>query len=148
MPFRFPLETVLHLRRSLERQQELRLRAANQQVMRVHHMIDLLDGHLREMKSHSSQHLLQGTAAVELHFALLCEGTLGKHRLVLERELLRLEELRDQQQKAYQQARRERETFESLRERQLLEYKRDAARREQRQLDDAFLLRQAHARHG
>jgi len=156
MPFRFPLEAILHLRQSLERQQELRLRAANQQVARVRHMIDLLDGQVREMRSRSGQQLLKGSAAAELHFALLCEQTLGRQRPLLQRELLRLEQLRDEQQKTYAKARRERETFESLRERQRLEYQRETTRREQRELDDAFLLRkkrknqlrQNHARHG
>jgi flagellar export protein FliJ len=153
MPFRFPLEAVLHLRRSLERQQELRLRAANQQVGRVRRLIDLLDGRERELQSHFAQQLREGSAGAELHFGLLCQDTLSRQRVVLQRELLRLEQSRDEQQKVYEQARRERETFESLREHQWLEYRGEAARREQRELDDTFLLRknqsrQDHARHG
>lgn len=48
-------------------------------------------------------------------------------------ELQRFQNLRDEQQKRFQQARRERETVESLRDTQLREYTRDATRREQRQ---------------
>lgn len=152
MPFRFALETVLHLRQSLERQQELRLRAANQQVGRVRHMIELLDGRGREMQAQATQQLISGASAAEVQFGLLCQDTLAKQRGVTLRELRRLEELRDQQQKSYQKARRDRETFASMRERQLIEYRRQATRREQRELDDTFLLRQNqlknHARHG
>ena len=61
---------------------------------------------------------------------------------------MRWQGLRDQQQKIFQLARRERETFESLRDHQLHEYERDARRREQRQLDDLFLLRQSYLKRG
>jgi len=64
----------------------------------------------------------------------------------MQRELVRLQALRDEQQKIFQQARRERETFESLRDRQLREYQREAKRGEQRQQDDLFLMRQAYLR--
>ena len=76
------------------------------------------------------------------------EAALRLQRQDAERDLARWQNLRDQQQKIFQQARRERETFESLRDHQLHEYERDARRREQRQLDDLFLLRQSYLKRG
>jgi flagellar export protein FliJ len=148
MAFHFPLQAVFHFRQSVEHQQELRLRAANQQVAKVRHLLDQLDERIRQLQLRESQELGVGTTSAELRFALSGEASLREQRENAERELLRWQNLRDQQQKIFQQARRERETFESLRDHQLGEYRRDAARREQRQLDDLFLLRQAFLRRG
>jgi len=148
MTFDFPLQAVLHLRQSVEHQQELRLRAANQQVARVRHLLDQLDERVRQLKIRQSQELGVGTTSAELRFALLAEASVHQQRQVAERELVRWQNLRDQQQKLFQQARRERETFETLRNHQLREYERIAARREQQQLDDLFLLGQAYRRRG
>lgn len=146
MPFRFPLEAVLHFRQSVEHQQELRLRAANQQVVRGRRLLEQLDARITDTRSEQARQLGTGTTAAELRFGLLCEASLQRQSQELLRELLRVENLRDQQQKIFQQARRERETFESLRDRQLEQYRRDTARREQRHLDDLFLQRQAYLR--
>jgi flagellar export protein FliJ len=141
MPFRFPLEAVLHFRKGIEHQQELRLRAANQQVIRVRHAIEQLDGKAQQAHAAGARELAAGTTAAEIGFALATQALLGSQRQSLEQELARLEGLRNQQQRLYQQARRQRETFESLRSHQEREYERNEARREQRTLDDLFLLR-------
>jgi flagellar export protein FliJ len=148
MPFRFALEAVFHLRKSLEHQQELRLRTANQLVVGARHLIEKLDERLRRLESDRSHALHAGTTASELQFRDLCQAQIHGHRREMVTELTRLEHLRDQQQKIFQHARRERETFESLRDKQFEEYRRTAARREQRQLDDLFLSRQAYLRRG
>lgn len=140
MAFRFSLEAVLHLRQSLEHQQELRLRAANQQVARIRRMTEQMENQVRQMHAQQSNSLHAGTTAAEMRFSLECEATLQSQRLLLQGEAQRLERLRDQQQKIFQQARRERETIESLRDRQRSTYEREQARREQRQLDESFLL--------
>jgi flagellar export protein FliJ len=146
MAFHFPLQAVFHFRQSVEHQQELRLRTANQQVAKARHLIDHIDDRIRQIQTRQAQQLQAGTTSAELRLALTGEAWLRQQRQDAERELMRWQNLRDQQQKIFQQARRERETFESLRDRQLQQYQRDAARREQRQLDDLFLLRQAYLR--
>jgi flagellar export protein FliJ len=148
MAFRFPLQAVFHLRQSLEHQQELRLRAANQQVAKVRQLLEQLDERIQHMQARESQELGVGTTSAELRFALSCDAALHQQRQEVEREMSRLQNLRDQQQRIFQQARRERETFESLRDHQRREYARDSGRREQRQIDDLFLLRQAYLRRG
>ncbi|HLW89245.1 MAG TPA: flagellar export protein FliJ [Terriglobales bacterium] len=144
MAFRFPLQAVLHYRQSLEHQQELRLRTANQQVARVRRMLDQHAARMQALHAGQARDLAAGTTAAELRFAALCESALEQQRQELERELQRLQVLRDEQQKLFVQARRQRETLAGLRDRQRLEYERTAARREQRQLDDTFLLRRAY----
>jgi len=148
MPFHFPLETVLHFRRSVEHQQELRLRAANQQVARMHTLIEHIDRQIASTYAQQSQDLTTGSTAAELQFTSACRAVLTERRSAAQRESGRLEHLRDLQKKVFQQARRERETFESLRDHQRTEYERIARRRAQRQLDDLFLTRQTHQRRG
>jgi flagellar export protein FliJ len=146
MAFHFPLEAVLHFRKSLEHQQELRLRAANQQVARVQHLIEQMDLHRQQLRSTQTQELSSGTTAAEMRFGLLSEAELLRHRQVLEQELTRLQQLREQQREIFRQARQARETLESVRDQQFRLYKKDAARREQRSLDDLFLMRREYLR--
>ncbi len=124
------------------------MRATHQQVARVRHLIEQVDDRIRRLQQLYSQDLAAGTTSAEMRFVLATEASLHAQRRDLERELSRLENLRDQQQRIFQQARRERETFETLRDKQRLEYERDAARREQRRLDDLFLLRQSNLKRG
>jgi flagellar export protein FliJ len=146
MPFRFALETILHFRRSVEHQQELRLRTANQQVARMRRLIEHIEQQIDSLYTRQSSELNLGTTAAELRFNDTCETVLVEQHMSAQRELQRLEQVRDQQKQAYQQARRERETFESLREQQHNEYQRNSRRREQRELDELFLLRKTHMR--
>ena len=146
MSFHFPLQALLHLRQSIEHQHELRLRAANQLVARVRHLIEQVDTRLHQLHAGQSQDLGTGTSGAELRFAVSCEEHLLRQRQSMQRELVRLQGLRDEQQRIFQQARRDRETFESLRDHQLREYQREARRSEQRQQDDVFLMRQAYLR--
>jgi flagellar export protein FliJ len=144
MPFRFPLQAVLHFRQSLEHQQELRLRAANQQVARVRRVLDQHGARMQELRFRQARELAAGTTAAELRFTALCESSLEHQREELERELQRLQNLRDEQQRLFVETRRQRETLAGLRDRQRSEYERKTARREQRQLDDAFLLHRSY----
>ena len=141
MPFHFSLQAVLHLYQSLEHQQELRVRAANQKVARVRHAIEQLEALKRQNREQQSRELQTGKTGAELQFERTVESALIRHRGQLEIELVRVEQVRDEQQRNFRQARRRRETLTSLREAQFHLYQREAARREQRQADEAFLLR-------
>jgi len=148
MSFHFPLQALLHFRQSVEHQHELRLRAINQQVARVRRLQEQVNAQIRQLKAGETQELNAGTTAAEIAFDLGCVAVLQQHRQTIDRELARLEGVRDQQQRVYQQARREREILENLRNQKLEEYRRGALRREQRQLDDLFLLRRSYLQRG
>jgi flagellar export protein FliJ len=148
MSFHFPLQAVLQFRASIEHQQELRLRAANQQVARMSHLVELLKTRMQELRVKGSQQMSAGTTAAELGFQLLCETAVTQQQKELEREVQRLQRLRDEQQKTYQQARRQRETLEGLRDRQLREYQRDVKRHQQSLLDELFLMRRSYLKRG
>jgi flagellar export protein FliJ len=148
MVFHFPLEAVLHLRQSMEHQQELRLRAANQHVARVQNMIEQMDLRRQELYSTQSRELSAGMTAAELRFGLDCRTELLRRRRELEQQLMRLQHLREQQREVFHHARRARETLESLRDQQFREFEKEALRREQRSLDDLFLMRREYLRRG
>ena len=146
MAFRFPLQAILHFRQSVEHQQELRLRAANQQVARGQHGVEQLDLRRRELQAARAQELGAGVTAAELRFGLQCEAELERQRRELEVQRVRLQQQREQQREVFRQARRARETLEAVRDEQLRRYRQEAARREQRRLDDLFLLRREYLR--
>ena len=148
MAFHFPLQAVLHFRQSMEHQQELRLRAANQMVARVGQLMEQVDAQRQEVHSTQSLKLSSGMTAVELQFELLCEGELLRRRRELEQQLGRLQQLREQQREVFQQARRARETLKAVRDQQLRVHQKQARRREQRSLDDLFLLQREYLRRG
>jgi flagellar export protein FliJ len=148
MPFHFALQAVLHFRRSIEHQQELRLRSAQQQVMRVQHLIEQMDARRQELYSEQSKQLGAGVTAAELRFELQCDAELLRHRAELAAQLVRLQHQREEQRKVFQLARRGRETLESVRDRQLELYEQKAARREQQRQDDLFLLRRQYLQRG
>jgi flagellar export protein FliJ len=64
-----------------------------------------------------------------------------RHRREIEQQFVILEKARNQQREVLQSARRARETLEALRDQQLDAYEKQARRREQRNLDDLFLMR-------
>jgi flagellar export protein FliJ len=145
MPFHFPLQAIVHLRQSIEHQQELRLRAANLAVSQMQHRIAEAELRQRELREIQSRELGVGLTAAELRFELQCEAELLRYKRELEPQLLRLQRARDQQRDVFQQARRGREMLESVRDHKLREYKLEASRREQRDLDDLFLLRRRYS---
>ena len=146
MAFSFSLQTLLRFRQSREQQQELHLRAANQRVAAVRDEIAKIDLRLQLARTAQLRCLQTGATAVELQFERLCEAVLREHHVRMRKELAQREKSRDEERVRFEQARRERETVEALRDRQLLLYQQEIRRREQRQLDDLFLLRRQYLR--
>ena len=128
----------------MEHQQELRLRSANQLVARARHALEQIDDRIGQTHILSSEYLIKGTTGAELLFLETSEAALHRQRQEVQQELERCQHVRDQQERVFRQARRERETFETLRGQQLRGYLLDQARREQRQLDDLFLMRKTY----
>jgi len=147
MRFRFPLQTILDLRGGLEHQEEIRLRFANQQVHKVQHRIEQIDHYVLDCNGLLAQCISEGTTGAEILLRLDVKDSVQSQRQALQRELIRLEQIREKQQNIYQEMRRQRETLESLRDSRLREYKRETTRQRQRILDDLFLSGMTHSRH-
>ncbi|MBZ5597373.1 MAG: flagellar export protein FliJ [Acidobacteriia bacterium] len=141
MAFRFSLQTLLQFRKSVEHQQELLLQEANHQVTRVRHEIEGVDGFMAEMAARRARELDSGVSAAELQFENLCRLVLLEHRRQLQRALAEREEVRVNRSQAFHEARRRREVVDTLRRHQLQVHRQEQKRKEQRYLDELFLLR-------
>ncbi len=146
MAFRFPLETLLRLRRSVERQQELLLLRAVQEVVAVTQDMAMLDHSISAIRESEYQEAGPTVRAAQLHFDAVRCAVLRARRRELEAVLAQRQQTRTRRQAEFQAAHRDREAIEVLREEHLQSYRRDQTRQQQKQLDDMFLLRREYLR--
>lgn len=144
MRFRFTLEGLLRVRKSLEKQEEQKLAVAVGEVRRLTTLLENVRGQIRSSDASMEKRLAAGARGADLH--LLC-----LERVLLERREQTLAPLRasalaemQKQQANLQTARRERKVLDTLREKQLHHFVLTETRREQQRLDDAYLLRRSY----
>jgi flagellar export protein FliJ len=141
MAFRYPLQSVLRLKQSLERQEEQRLYTIAARVGKLREMLERLK-HLRlEAQRTAAQEMVEGSWGAVAHFAVVCDAAAAEAQRRLQAELAEAERQRLEQLCVYQNARQKREIFEGLRERQEAIHDREVAHREQERADDVFLTR-------
>jgi len=140
MPFRFALAPVLRLRQSIERQRTLALQAANLQVSRAQENLAQLDRFLSDSDQSDSAGLAAGRTAAELQFASVLRENMQRFREELRSDIRKLELERQKALGEYRQAYREREVLETIRTRQRRVYQQEQLRRQQQELDGAYLL--------
>ena len=144
MPFRYRLQSVLRLRRSLEHQEEQRLFALAAIVNRLRAELgrrQALDLSARRAALAEMEELSGFSSGAQLQFRARCDAA---SQAVIERlktQLQEAERKRLEQLAVYQGARQQREIFEGLRDHQKEVYDRELARHEQQANDEAFLLR-------
>lgn len=148
MAFRFALAPLLQLRQSLEHQRALALQKASLHVARAQEALIRLDRFLEESAEVDLRSLAAGCMAADLHFAFLLREQLQQLRVQVQDEIHRLEALRQEAAQAYERALAEREVLESLRARQHRAYQMEQARRQQQEIDAAFLVQRWHTRKG
>jgi flagellar export protein FliJ len=146
MAFRFPLEVLLRVRQSLERQHELRLQEANQRVMMLRQQIEDVHSEAENILTRRRPQFESGISAAELQFDVLCQSVLTERQHGLEKQQVEAEALRHTRSEEFLQARRQREVIDTLRHHQLQDHQQAEARQDQRRLDDLFLLRRAYLR--
>jgi len=140
MPFRFALAPVLRLRQSIERQRTLALQAANLQVSRAQETLAQLDRFLSDSAQSDCAGLAAGRTAAELQFASVLRENMQRFREELRSDIRKLELERQKALGEYRQAYREREVLETIRTRQRRVYQQEQLRRQQQELDGAYLL--------
>ena len=139
MAFRYPLQSILQLRRSLERQEEQRLFALASMVGRLRATLESLQQADLARRRTSLTEMEQFSSGAQMQFRIVCNTA---SQFAIQRtasQLREVERLRHEQLRVYQEARRKREIVESLRERQEALYQRAQARRLQRHADEAYL---------
>lgn len=146
MAFRFPLEVLLRVRQGLERQQELRLQEANHRVAMLQRQIADMHIEIQNIFVRRRSQFESGISAAELQFDGLCRSVLIERQHGLKKQLVEAEALRQVRTDDFLRARRQRQVVETLRHHQLQDYRQQEGRRDQRRLDDLFLLRRAYLR--
>src|SRR5271170_3990715 len=118
MAFRYPLESVLRLRRSLEHQEEQRLFALAAIVARLRAMLDTMQQADIAQRRSAFDEIEQFSSGAQWQFRAVCDA--GALRAIhrVKAQLQEAERQRIEQLKVYQEARQRREVFERLRERQ------------------------------
>jgi flagellar export protein FliJ len=141
MAFRFPLETVLQVRESVEKREELVLQRIQQEIAQVQQQIDDLDRKIADVLSAKKKALEQPVTANTLQ-ALLSELNVASAAKQSRTQALNaLEQQRAHQIKIYQAAHSGRQMLTDMREKQKSAYDQDQDRKQQKSLDDIFASR-------
>jgi len=141
MAFQFSLQPVLRLRASFERLERLRLLQLVAAIAQLQNEIAAAVRESENARRKLRERLAIGSSGMEIHFEMACEAARLNYRRALNARLTALRRKHEAQKVAFRMARQKREILENLRERQLQEYQREQARRDQRALDELFLLR-------
>lgn len=141
MPFQFSLQPVLTLRASYERIERLRLLQTAAAIVRAQNEIAAAVRESEQARQSLREQLASGSSGVEIQFEAAREGARANYRRALIARLAGLRRKYEAQQAIYRRAKQKREILENLRDQQFQEYRLEQARREQRTLDELFLLR-------
>ncbi len=141
MAFRYPLLSLLRLRRSLERQEEQRLFAIAAVVARLRAELEAFDLSRLESRRATLQDMTEGLPGAVMQFASLCDTAGLESRRKLLARLAEAEQQRLEQLRNYQGARQNREVLEGLHDRAKAIHDRELAHREQERSDENFLAR-------
>jgi flagellar export protein FliJ len=141
MAFDFPLAAVLRYRGSLEQQEYLLFEKLQQEISQVELNIRAVEEARLQANQTRAAELTKGMPAIEMQAAFNYERALDMQREALQTRWQEVKVKWRRQLAAYELARRNRETLEKLRDRQLELYTRERAKLEQAAVDDIFSAR-------
>ncbi len=141
MAFRFPLTTVLRLRESVEKSEELSLQRVQFEVARVRRRIEELTEELAKASDEREEALQRCMQAYRLKDLQdeMSAAVEAKHTLSETLEMLKSQ--REMQMKIYQAARVNRRMLTDLLEQRRSAWEQDQVRIQQKSLDDLFAAR-------
>jgi flagellar export protein FliJ len=142
MKFHFSLEAVLRLRRGQERAERLKLEAIIFDQAKTRAQWEKLTQSHFELRRQFQRNLGNGLVGSELQYEAMREAGVTALRVSLSARLEELDQQRRAQAQIFKKARQHREVLEDLRLRKLDLYRIEQGRREQKELDDLFLMRQ------
>jgi flagellar export protein FliJ len=141
MSFQFPLAAVLRYRESIEQREYFAVERTQQVIARVEARIRQVEEDCSRATQDRAAELGKGIRAADVQSAYEYQSALEQQLVALRSQLQELKMKWRQQLAAYDLARRNRETLEKLREKQLGAYSREQSKREQAVMDDLFLAR-------
>ena len=143
MAFRFSLEAVLRLRQGQERSERLKLEAIVSEQAQARANMEEITDRSCELHRQFLQQMRNGMVGSELQIEAERGTNVNLVCKSLSTRLLDLEQQRIKQLQIFLKVRQSREVLENLRLRKLKLYRIEQSRREQQELDDLFLMRQA-----
>lgn len=141
MAFRFNLASVLAVRESLERREELALTKIQLEMARVRHEIENVNAELAEAQRMREECMREPIPAVQLQTMLRAADAAAERKKKLVASLVVLDRQRGEQMCAYQSARRARQVLSDLRAQHLELWEQEQVRTQQKILDDIFVSR-------
>jgi len=137
--FHFTLDSLLRLRRSEQRQKELFLQSAHEQVRRIEREVEVIAEAARQNAAESKSAV--GISGAEIQFGESRGAVLDERRWQAEQRLRAAQAQQAAAAQAFQRAWQRREALETLRERERQSFALAESRAEQRRQDDLFLQR-------
>lgn len=141
MAFRFSLQTLLKLRRSLEKQEERLLQSLNRELAMLRQGIESLGREELDARKERNRQLFGGLTGSDLRLVLVEENLRLQQRSRFQRHEQVLQTEQRQQQVAYWEARQKRDLLDNLRKRRVVAFQREQEKRYQQAVDEAYLLR-------
>jgi flagellar FliJ protein len=141
MAFRFSLATVLRVRESIEKREELALQRIQFEIAGVRRHIEKLNAEITNKHNARNKAMQKPVHANHLQ-AILNEvnAAIGKRQALID-SLQTLESERDRRTKAYQTAHTDRQMLTDILTQQENAYEREQTRIQQKQIDDIFASR-------
>ena len=140
MRSRFPLESVLRYRNSIERREWLALQSVLIQLQRAREELKCYEVQQKSELGRQEQALRDGVAGAMLQFLSECHSVLESSRHEVQTRVQQLQQEYRKQQDIFLQARQARKVIEELRNEHYQRWLRESERREQAEADEAFLL--------
>ena len=141
VPFHFPLASVLRLRKSIERREEMSLKAALLELARVRRRIEELTDEMAKTCQDREEALRNSTTANRLQSMQVEINAAIEAKQILFETLQTLKLQRDTQMKVYKTAHSGRRVLTDLRTQYRDLYEQEELRRQQKQVDDIFAAR-------
>jgi flagellar export protein FliJ len=141
MAFRFSLATVLRVRENLEHTEALRLEKCYANLAKVQGMLWEAEQNIARARQTRQDELAQGVTAIELQLGLDEEARWKQRSAQLLQQMREAQARLKDQILAYRKARQNRDVLEELRKQKADSYRREQEKSEQRERDEAFLLR-------
>jgi flagellar export protein FliJ len=141
LPFRFSLASVLQLRKSIERREEVSLQTAQLEVARVRRRIDELTEEMAKASQERGRALQNSISANRLQSMQVEIDAAIEAKQTLVETLQTLQLQRDIQVKIYKDAHRGRRVLSELQAQKRNLYEQEELRKHQKQLDEIFVAR-------
>jgi flagellar FliJ protein len=141
MPFHFSLATILRVRVIIEEREETKLQKILFDLSEILRDLERTDAQLAETDASRQADVLKPCIGLQVHASYGKVKELNQLRKDLASQIQELELARDNQLIVYDAARRNREMLTDMREKKRTAYDSDISKREQKVLDDNYIVR-------